>query len=799
MSKKITPILLRAGIVRLWVNGAFPIYSKNRFKVRNWLYKMATFWFKKQRSFVLACKSFVYKNFIFVQLIIFNVRSKHRDLLFHNKRYYRKISFNQYLFKKAKKWNILHATSKKKLKRKKKWRDNTSPTVNWARHISENFLVRLSQNLKFLKRHFKLKLTKLKLVQLKNCGLAIYNENPLLTVLPLFMLRFKKITNATNKAFLRFNSFRLEHVKANGRLLNTALLKKSVFFYFFCLKLLYNHDYNTDSRRKILVTLNLIRPYILSNVLIYLWQKNKKRFMKFKKGQLKTSALYLMFTISNRWSLLWYKLINRWFNATMKTYKRFLSYLATYTIYVSKISKKIIGYIKRRSAKIKSSFYKKIGIPLPGKWQHKYKILMYPRFLARIYKFNKKRKRKTVHIPAKIALFSQNDRFKAFYRNFVITTTLRRYISGILKFFWGYSKKQTLYLQDINKKPFIVTVPRKITLWYTKYFHAKKLLKGLPVVPLSYHNWRWKTSWRDWSKNLSYMNSITKNYTFDITTDIVKTFDMSKYKDYFVSQTPISEYYLQDKKYKWTVLTFAKDYSNKLFYKWQARLRFIYINMMYKLLRRTIYNMIWITPTLLSLFKYTRVYKNIHNTFLSHLFHKYVNHNNVSGLLYNNGEFMSNNFIRAWSNIKVKYYNVFLIFGWPVKLQYRLFKKYFSYRWWKPQYINLIQTAFIGLKLNMPLLLVEYLSQTLQYHRKHWGIIKGFKKMLRHVFIYGVTLTGLRIKISGKIQGAARTKHIYIKRRKSQFSKITQRSNYALAHAQTRYGSLGIKMSIYYK
>jgi hypothetical protein len=46
------------------------------------------------------------------------------------------------------------------------------------------------------------------------------------------------------------------------------------------------------------------------------------------------------------------------------------------------------------------------------------------------------------------------------------------------------------------------------------------------------------------------MNSITKNYTFDITTDIVKTFDMSKYKDYFVSQTPISEYYLQDKKYK---------------------------------------------------------------------------------------------------------------------------------------------------------------------------------------------------------------------------------------------------------
>jgi ribosomal protein S3 len=68
--------------------------------------------------------------------------------------------------------------------------------------------------------------------------------------------------------------------------------------------------------------------------------------------------------------------------------------------------------------------------------------------------------------------------------------------------------------------------------------------------------------------------------------------------------------------------------------------------------------------------------------------------------------------------------------------------------------------------------------------------------MIRHVLMQGLTFIGLRIKINGRlnIHKSKRSVHLYITKKNTKMTTIKQKVNYALTHAFTKHGVIGIKI-----
>jgi len=133
-----------------------------------------------------------------------------------------------------------------------------------------------------------------------------------------------------------------------------------------------------------------------------------------------------------------------------------------------------------------------------------------------------------------------------------------------------------------------------------------------------------------------------------------------------------------------------------------------------------------------------------------------------------------------------------------LKQQYKLLRKKLSRYWWHKEYMQGIDAIFFGLKFHMPLFIVKYLAWQLQFKPHHHRTLRNFSTLLYYILNSGVTFSGLKLKFTGRLNGVDRSVNFLISRGPTRLSTATRRVNYALAHGQSIYGTVGIKFWLYY-
>lgn len=109
-------------------------------------------------------------------------------------------------------------------------------------------------------------------------------------------------------------------------------------------------------------------------------------------------------------------------------------------------------------------------------------------------------------------------------------------------------------------------------------------------------------------------------------------------------------------------------------------------------------------------------------------------------------------------------------------------------------FVSTIKLCFTFLLVPNAQLLADHIAYLLKKSRKHWPIIKTLKQLLSLLEWFGPNFKNIKIKFKGCIQDSERTRSVTIGRDFVTTHTFTTPLEYALAHAATPFGSLGIKV-----
>lgn len=111
-------------------------------------------------------------------------------------------------------------------------------------------------------------------------------------------------------------------------------------------------------------------------------------------------------------------------------------------------------------------------------------------------------------------------------------------------------------------------------------------------------------------------------------------------------------------------------------------------------------------------------------------------------------------------------------------------------------FVSTIKLCFTFLLIPNAQLLADHIAYLLKKSRKHWQIIKTMKQLLSLLEWFSPNFKNIKIKVKGCIQDSERTRSATIGRDFVTTQTFTTPLEYALAHAATPFGSLGIKVWI---
>ena len=857
MAKKITPILFRAGITRLWVHGCLPIYKQQLFKLRNWLYRLTVFWFKKKRYFVLAFRTFLYCDMIFIQLIIFKIRTKYRYFV----RYYKRLENFQ-------------------KRRQFSFRRN----LKWAVSIARNGYANLTARTEQLNRQFpgiqheKIRLEKINKIKFRS------QKSTKEFCRKMAQFRFSKFFYSktwTKKFFhnllvLQETQLACNYNREQETLINHVWDINVNILYYFTQTLLINLS------QAIYTALNLHyknREKIRFNFSLKSAQKGKKQISIKKQASYKSLLNKLPFT-----PITFYKKIiifcyifilnqklkfdnnNKAFKSFMdmiinlskrqnylkkfytfhisfKKWKRRLSIILKiiqkiykkYFLYFYYISQYILGinyyllYASKKLAILWRSFRAHLRVTTkirPGMRGTNEWLLAFNNVTLPIYTIEKgtsgfSQLRKMAHQTFRIITFNKN--LYGFYRSLILKNNLRVLAKTYLKWFWYmcFKQVQKKLKVNVNSNEHKNTKRTRKSNW-TLYFpcllkqHIKKRyplrkiqFKFLPcvlhriIIDFNIIGEFYRQSailfilgrlccWRVF--HLRYSKKMLEVQKIKKSGDNVAHKIKELTKLWLYSWKPLKINQHGNRSLKSILYTLKKEYTFRI----------------YEFNRAVFYQFVWGIQSLshshFGIRKLT-LNRNLYNLFgrvfgFSSAFGLRSEHIHSTTQLENHSNLWNSqiNILLATHIIKLYYYNILLIFSRAMKKEYQIFYAKFGLRWWRGHYISATDAIFIGLKTNTPLLLAQYLSRALKYSKKHRPVIKFFRLMMRHVLMQGLTFIGLRVKINGRlnIHKSKRSVHLYITKKETKMNKINQKVNYALTHAFTKHGVVGIKIWLYY-
>lgn len=109
-------------------------------------------------------------------------------------------------------------------------------------------------------------------------------------------------------------------------------------------------------------------------------------------------------------------------------------------------------------------------------------------------------------------------------------------------------------------------------------------------------------------------------------------------------------------------------------------------------------------------------------------------------------------------------------------------------------FVSTVKMCFIFLLFPNAQLLVDHIAYLLKKSRKHWQIIKTIKQLLLLLEWFSPNFKNIKITIKGCIQDAERTRSVTVGRDFVVTQTFGTTLEYALAHAATPFGALGIKV-----
>ncbi len=153
--------------------------------------------------------------------------------------------------------------------------------------------------------------------------------------------------------------------------------------------------------------------------------------------------------------------------------------------------------------------------------------------------------------------------------------------------------------------------------------------------------------------------------------------------------------------------------------------------------------------------------------------------------------------IQVYFNKKIKFFfnDIFNSLSLQQKVRsqhiYALFNNQRSFKFNLVDFINIVN---ICLSFKTPYILIKYFSHIFSAVKKHRVLIFLFKRLIKEFLPVYRNLVGLKLKISGKINGASRTRDINFLEGKVALSSKTADVYYAFTNAVTFTGTFGIKL-----
>ena len=854
MAKKITPILFRAGVTRLWMHGCLPIYKQQLFKLRNWLYRLTVFWFKKRRYFVIAFRTFLYCDIIFIQLIIFKVRTKYRYFVRYYKRLINFQKRRQFDFRRNLKWafsiarngyaNLTARTEQlnrqfpgmqhEKIRIEKinkiKFRSQKSTKAfchKMAQFRFSKFFYSRAWTKKFFHNLLVLQETQLacnydqkqevliNYVWDINVNILYYFTHALLVNLSQVIYtalnrHFKNREKIKLNFFLGSNQKNKKQICIKKRKFHTNLLNKKLVI-------------STAFYRKIIIFCYM---HTLNKTLKHNdYYKTLKFFINMSTNQLKRSNYLKRFYTFPAPFKKWKILLSVIFNIIQQKYKRYFYYISQYILginyYLLYASKKLAILWRSFRTHMRVTTKMRSGMRGTNEWLLTFNNVTLPIYTIEKGTSNFSKLKKVAHQTFRIITFNKN--LCGFYRSIILKNNLRILAKTYLKWFWymcfkRVQKKLKINLNSHRHKN------RKSVIKNNWALYFPCLLKQQGKKRNPFRKIQFKFLPCTLRRIIINFNLIGEFYR-----QSAILFILGRLCCWQVFHLYYSKKLLEIQKIKKSgdnVVHKIKELTNLWLYSWKSlkinqhgnrplksilhTLKKEYTLRIYEFHRAIFYQFVWGIQSLSH--SHFGIRKLTSNRNLYNLFGRVFGFSSVFGLRSEHihstiqSENHSNlldsqlNILLATHLIKLYYYNVLLIFSRAMKKEYQTFYAKFGLRWWRGHYISATDAIYIGLKTNTPLLLAQYLSRALKYSKKHRPVIKFFRLMMRHVLMQGLTFIGLRVKINGRlnIHKSKRSVHLYITKKETKMNKINQKVNYALTHAFTKHGVVGIKIWLYY-
>jgi hypothetical protein len=153
--------------------------------------------------------------------------------------------------------------------------------------------------------------------------------------------------------------------------------------------------------------------------------------------------------------------------------------------------------------------------------------------------------------------------------------------------------------------------------------------------------------------------------------------------------------------------------------------------------------------------------------------------------------------IQGHFNKKIKFFfnNIFNYLSLQQKIRsqhiYSLLKNQRNFKFNLVDFINIIN---ICLSFKTPYILIKYFASVFSTVKKHRTLVFLFRRLIKEFLPLYRNLLGLKLKISGKINGASRTRHIIFLEGKVALSSKTADIYYAFTNVITFTGIFGIKL-----
>lgn len=111
--------------------------------------------------------------------------------------------------------------------------------------------------------------------------------------------------------------------------------------------------------------------------------------------------------------------------------------------------------------------------------------------------------------------------------------------------------------------------------------------------------------------------------------------------------------------------------------------------------------------------------------------------------------------------------------------------------------LQLFQVIFLMRKYRNATILAEHIAREIGNAKSHSSVLRQVENVVKWMEAIPGLDTGLMIKVSGRINGAARASHYVIKSGNIPLQTVHANIDYALAHAHARIGVFGCKVWLF--